>query len=179
MKQFSELTEREILALAIDAEEDDQRVYSAFAEDLHERYPSSAKVFSEMARVEASHHDALRKTYQTKFGPNLLPIRRADVRGFIKRRPVWLIRNLPLSQIRTEVEVREAEAYNFYTKAAAQAEDPAIKKLLSDLAEVEKGHEAIVSDIEAEYLTRKSARRKMSASSATSFCNMCSRASPA
>ncbi len=153
MKQFSELTEREILALAIDAEEDDQRVYSAFAEDLHERYPSSAKVFSEMARVEASHHDALRKTYQTKFGPNILPIRRADVRGFIKRRPVWLIRNLPLSQIRTEVEVREAEAYNFYSKAAAQAKDPAIKKLLSDLAEVEKGHEAIVSDIEAEYLT--------------------------
>lgn len=160
MKQFSQLTEREILSLAIDAEEDDQRVYSAFAEDLHERYPGTAKVFSEMARVEASHHDALRKTYQTKFGPNISPIRRTDVRGFMKRRPVWLIRNLPLSQIRTEVEFREAEGYNFYTKAAALAKDPAIRKLLSELADVEKGHQAIVSDIEAEYLTPEERERE-------------------
>ena len=81
-------------------------------------------MFSEMAHVEASHHDALLKTYHDKFGPNLLPIRRTDVRGFMKRRPVWLIRNLPLSQIRTEVEFRETEGYNFYTKAAAQTQRP-------------------------------------------------------
>ncbi|MEW6435548.1 MAG: iron exporter MbfA [Pseudomonadota bacterium] len=152
MKQFSQLSEREILALAIDAEDDDHRVYSAFAEDLQGRYPGTAKVFAEMADVEASHHNALLKTYHDKFGPNLLPIRRADVRGFMKRRPVWLIRNLPLSKIRTEVSFRETEAYNFYVKAAAQAKDPDIKKLLGDLAEVEKGHEAIAADIETEYL---------------------------
>jgi erythrin-vacuolar iron transport family protein len=153
LKNFSELTEREILSLAIDAEDNDQRVYSAFAEDMSERYPSTAKIFSEMAEVEASHHDALLKTYRNKFGPNLSPIRRADVRGFMKRRPVWLIRNLPLAQIRTEVELRETEGYNFYTKAAAQTKDPAIKKLLAELADVEKGHEAIASDLAAEYLT--------------------------
>ncbi len=153
MKQFSQLSEREILALAIDAEDDDHRVYSAFAEDLHERYPGTAKLFGEMAEVEASHHAALLKAYRDKFGPNLLPIRRADVRGFMKRRQIWLVRNLRLAQIRNEVDFREAEAYNFYIKAAAQTKDPAIRKLLSDLAEVEKGHEAIASDIETEFLT--------------------------
>ncbi len=152
MKPFSQLSEREILALAIDAEDDDHRVYAAFAEDLHERYPGTAKVFADMAGVEASHHDTLLKTYHDKFGPNLLPIRRADVRGFMKRRPIWLVRNLPLAQIRTEVDFRETEAYNFYVKAAAQTKDPALKTLLSDLAEVEKGHEAIAADIETEYL---------------------------
>ena len=149
MKQFSQLTEREILALAIDAEDDDHRVYSAFAEDLRERYPSTAKMFAEMADIEQSHHDALLKTYREKFGKNMLPIRRADVSGFMKRRPVWLVRNLPLSQIRSEVELRENEAYNFYLKASAQAKDPAIKKLLADLAEIEKGHEAIAADVES------------------------------
>jgi rubrerythrin len=152
MKRFSQLSEREILALAVDAEDDDHRVYSSFAEDLRERYPATAKIFADMAHVEASHRDALLKTYHDKFGPNLLPIRRADVSGFMKRRPVWLIRNLPLSQIRTEVDFRETEAYNFYVKAAAQAQDPAIKTLLTDLAEVEKGHEAIAADIQDEYL---------------------------
>jgi erythrin-vacuolar iron transport family protein len=141
-----------MLALAIDAEDDDRRVYLAFAEDLRERYPATAKIFSDMADVELSHHNALLKTYEDKFGPNLAPIRRSDVRGFIKRRPVWLIRNLPLAEIRREVELRETEAYNFYVKAAAQAKDPAVKTLLGDLAEVEKGHEAIAADIESEYL---------------------------
>lgn len=153
MKSFSQLNEREILALAIDAEDDDHRVYSAFAEDLRERYPSTAKMFAEMADIEQSHHDALLKTYREKFGKNLLPIRRADVSGFMKRRPVWLVRNLPLSQIRSEVALRENEAYNFYLKASAQAQDPAIKTLLADLAEIEKGHEAIAADVESEYLT--------------------------
>ena len=127
LKNFSELTEREILSLAIDAEDNDQRVYSAFAEDLSERYPSTAKIFSEMAHVEASHHDALLKTYRGKFGPNLSPIRRADIRRLHETPPIWLIRNLPLAQIRTEVEQRETEGYNFYTKAAAQTKDPAIR----------------------------------------------------
>ncbi|HKH80924.1 MAG TPA: ferritin family protein [Methylovirgula sp.] len=152
MKRFSQLNEREILAVAIDAEADDQRVYLAFAEDLHERYPATAAMFKSMAEVEASHHDTLLKAYQQKFGPNLLPIRRTDISGFMKRRPVWLIRNLPIATIRRELEIREAESYGFYTKAAMQAKDPAIRKLLDDLAQVEKNHEAVVSDIETEFL---------------------------
>ena len=122
----------------------------SFAEDLRESYPATAAMFESMAKVEQTHHDALLRTYHQKFGPNVLPIRRTDVRGFVKRRPVWLIRNLPIDVIRSEVEVREAEAYGFYHKAAEQAKDPEIRKLLNDLAAVEQGHEALATEIEAQ-----------------------------
>ena len=110
MKSFEELSEREILALAIASEEDDNRVYLTFAEDLHDRYPSTAKVFEEMALVESGHHQMLTDLYQERFGPHILPIRRGDVNFFIKRPPVWLTENLSLDTIRREAELREAEA---------------------------------------------------------------------
>ena len=154
MKNFSNLTEKEILALAIASEEDDNRVYLAFAEDLAERYPATAKIFEDMAKVEESHFQRLTDLYHVRFGPHLPPIRRGDVNFFIRRPPVWLIRNLPLKAIRREVELREAEAAAFYNKAAAQAKDPAIRKLLSDLALVEQGHEALAHEIESRVLTR-------------------------
>src|SRR5579883_2743386 len=153
MKRFSDLTEQEILAVAIDAEEDDRKVYLAFAEDLRARYPGTAALFENMAKVEASHRDSLLEKYHEKFGPNLLPIRRTDVSGYMKRRPVWLVRNLSIETIRNEVDIRESEAYGFYTKAAARTKDPDIRKLLTDLAQVEKGHEEIAGEIETEFLS--------------------------
>jgi erythrin-vacuolar iron transport family protein len=160
LKRFSDLSEQEILALAIDNEDEDRRVYLAFADDLRENYPATASLFESMAKVEGTHHDALLRLYQSKFGPNVLPIRRTDVRGFLKRRPVWLIRNLPISAIRKEVEVREAEAYGFYRKAAEQAKDPEISKFLNDLAAVEQGHEALASEIEAQKVPRTEKSRE-------------------
>lgn len=154
MKQFAQLTEREILALAIANEEEDHRVYMTFNEDLKDRYPATAATFAAMAEVEASHRDTLLKTYTARFGPNLLAIGKDDVSGFLRRRPVWLIRNLPLSVIRREAEIREAEAAGFYKTAAAQSSDPAIRKLLSDLALVEQGHETLAQEIESRVLTR-------------------------
>src|SRR5579883_3294916 len=153
MKRFSDLTEQEILAVAIDAEEDDRKVYLAFAEDLRARYPGTAALFENMAKVEASHRDSLLEKYHEKFGPNLLPIRRTDVSGYMKRRPVWLVRNLSIETIRNEVDIRESEAYGFYPKAAARTKDPDIRKLLTDLAQVEKGHEEIAGEIETEFLS--------------------------
>ncbi len=150
LKNFSQLDEREILAVAIDSEDDDHRVYMSFAEDLRDRYPATAAMFESMAKVEATHHDALLRAYQQKFGPNVLPIRRNDVRGFVKRRPVWLVRNLSIDAIRREVEVREAESYGFYHNAAAKAKDPEIRELLNNLAAVEQGHEALATEIEAQ-----------------------------
>jgi rubrerythrin len=154
VKQFAQLTEREILALAIANEEEDNRVYMTFNEDLKDRYPATAATFASMADVEASHRESLLKTYTERFGPNLIAINKDDVSGFLRRRPVWLIRNLPLPIIRRETEVREAEAAGFYKTAAAQATDPAIRKLLSDLALVEQGHEKIAHDIESRLLTK-------------------------
>jgi rubrerythrin len=153
MKAFSELTEREVLAVAISSEEEDSRIYLSFAEDLAERYPDSAKVFSEMAEEEKGHRHLLLQMYEARFGSNLPPIRRDDVKGFIRRRPIWLTRNLPLETIRREAERMEFEAERFYAKAAEQATDVGVRKLLGDLAELEKGHEHLAARLSESILT--------------------------
>ena len=52
-KRFKDLTEREILALAIALEEEDSRIYGDFAEGLRESYPATAKIFEEMQAEES------------------------------------------------------------------------------------------------------------------------------
>ena len=103
MKNFADLTEREVLAVAISAEEEDSRIYMTFAEDLAARYPESAKIFEEMAEEEKGHRHMLLEMYEQRFGSNLPPIRRENVKGFLRRRPIWLTKNLSLDTIRKEV----------------------------------------------------------------------------
>src|SRR3982751_4097428 len=143
MRNFSDLTEREVLAVAISSEEEDSRIYMTFAEDLADRYPDSPKLCQEMAEEERGHRHRLLELYEQRFGAHLPPIRREDVRGFLKRRPIWLTKNLPLDTIRKEVETMELQAEQFYIKAAEQAEDVGVRRLLGDLAEEEKGHEQL------------------------------------
>ena len=140
MKAFAELSEREILAIGVAAEEEDARIYQAFAEDLTERYPQSAKIFEEMAEEEKGHRAMLLSMYEQRFGQNLPPIRRADVKGFFKRRPIWLTKNLPLDAIRKQAETMEFQASRFYSKAAEQAADVGVRRLLGELAIIEQGH---------------------------------------
>jgi rubrerythrin len=147
MKNFADLTEREVLAVAISGEEEDSRIYMSFAEDLAERYPDSARIFEEMAEEEKGHRHMLLEMYEQRFGPNLPPIRRANVKGFLRRRPIWLTKNLSLDAIRREALTMEFEAERFYVKAAEQAEDVGVRKLLGDLAELEKGHETIATKL--------------------------------
>ena len=141
MKNFADLTEREVRAVAIASEEEDSRIYMAFAEDLAERYPDSAKIFETMAEEERGHRHRLLELYEERFGSHLPPIRREDVRGFLRRRPIWLTKNLSLDSIRKEAETMEFEANRFYARAAEQAQDVGVRRLLGDLAEAEKGHE--------------------------------------
>ena len=147
MKNFGDLTEREVLAVAISSEEEDSRIYMSFAEDLASRYPDSAKVFEEMAEEETGHRHMLLEMYEQRFGKNLPPIRRNDVKGFLRRRPIWLTKNLPLDTIRKEAETMEFEAERFYARAAEQATDVGVRKLLGDLAELEKGHEKLAGKL--------------------------------
>jgi erythrin-vacuolar iron transport family protein len=147
MKNFADLTEREVLAVAISSEEEDSRIYMSFAEDLAERYPESAKIFEEMAEEERGHRHMLLQMYEQRFGPNLPPIRRDNVKGFLRRRPIWLTKNLSLDTIRKEAETMEFEAERFYAKAAEQAQDVGVRKLLGDLAEMEKGHESVAAKL--------------------------------
>src|SRR5215475_13138384 len=125
----------------------------AFAEDLKERYPDSAKLFEEMAEEERGHRHRLLEMYEQRFGPHLPPIRREDVKGFLRRRPIWLTKNLPLDTVRKEVETMELEAERFYAKAAGRADDVGVRRLLGDLAEEEKGHESLAAKLTGEILS--------------------------
>jgi erythrin-vacuolar iron transport family protein len=152
MKNFADLSEREVLAVAISSEEEDSRIYMTFAEDLQRRYPDTAKVFEEMAEEERGHRHRLLQMYEERFGPNLPPIRREDVKGFLRRRPIWLTKNLPLDTIRKEVETMELQAERFYAKASERAEDVGVRRLLGDLADEEKGHEKLAAKLTGEIL---------------------------
>jgi erythrin-vacuolar iron transport family protein len=152
MKNFADLSEREVLAVAISSEEEDSRIYMSFAEDLQQRYPDTAKIFEEMAEEERGHRHRLLEIYEQRFGPNLPPIRREDVKGFLRRRPIWLTKNLPLDTIRKEVETMELQAERFYAKASERAEDVGVRRLLGDLADEEKGHEKLAAKLTGEIL---------------------------
>lgn len=153
MKPFSELTEREILALAISSEDDDARTYMTFANALMEKFPASAKVFVEMAEEEHEHRRRLTDAFQKKFGDFIPLIRRADIAGFVKHQPAWLMKHLSLDVVRQRAEVMELENYRFYKQAAEQSHDAEVKKLLLDLAAAEKGHESLAGRLEEKHLT--------------------------
>jgi len=160
MKSLAELTESEVLALAIANEEEDSRIYQTFAEKLRKNFAASAKVFDEMAEEERSHRSTLYDAYRQRFGEHLPPIRREDVRGFLKRRSVWMLDNLGVERMRKEAEVMELQAANFYDKAAAQARDLGVRELFVHLAEVERGHENRVVESEDKNLTVSARQRE-------------------
>jgi len=140
-RKFSDLSEREILALAIAFEEEDGRVYADFADGLRETYPATAKLFDDMQKEESGHRAALIETYRERFGEHIPLMRRQDVKGFIQRRPFWLTRPLKISEVRKQAELMELETRQFYKKAITQVTDAGIRKLLGDLEEVERKHQ--------------------------------------
>jgi erythrin-vacuolar iron transport family protein len=152
-KNFRDLSEKEILALAISLEEEDGRIYGEFAEGLRESYPASAKVFEEMQAEESRHRQALIDLYRSKFGEHIPLISRNHVKGFIERRPVWLVRPLGLKIVRRQAEIMELETRRFYERAIKQVTDASIRKLLGDLADVERQHYAMAESLEEEHLT--------------------------
>jgi rubrerythrin len=143
MRNFSDLTEREVLALAIANEEEDSRIYTDIAEGLREDYPGSANIFTEMAAEEGDHRRRLIELYQQKFGEHIPLIRRHDIRGFIEHPPIWQINPLGLDKVRDMATNMELETLRFYRRAAARTTDASIRKLLGDLAEAETEHEHI------------------------------------
>ncbi len=139
-RPFDSLGEQEILALAIFAEEEDARIYRAYARGLAEAYPASAAVFDEMAAEEDDHRRRLIDRHERRFGPDIPLIRRTDVRGFYERRPDWLVRPLGIEKTRAMAEQMEDQAARFYLAAARRSTDAGTRKLLGDLAAAERGH---------------------------------------
>ncbi|HMD16559.1 MAG TPA: ferritin family protein [Terriglobales bacterium] len=140
-RNFKDLTEREILALAVSLEEEDGRVYADFADGLRETYPATAKLFDDMGAEESEHRASLIATYRQRFGEHIPLIRRQDVKGFLQRRPFWLSRPLKISDVRKQAELMELETRQFYQKAIGQVTDAGIRKLLGDLEEIERKHQ--------------------------------------
>jgi rubrerythrin len=141
MRTFESLTAREILALAISLEEEDERIYADYAEELRQDFPATAAMFDGMREEESGHRRRLIELYQSKFGEHIPLIRRNDVRGFVQRRPLWLTKPLRLDAVRREASTMEVETRRFYEKAAARTEDASIRQLLNDLAQEERSHE--------------------------------------
>ena len=169
MKRFADLTEQEVLALAITNEEEDSRIYRDFAQGLREQYPASAKVFDEMAEEEVHHRTMLYDLYRAKFGEHLPLIRRNDVKDFIPHKSTpWLTRPLILGEARKFAEKMEDEAQRFYRKAADGARDISVRQLLLELAEAEAGHESLAHKLSEQILT-DSARAKEDAASKRAF----------
>lgn len=151
-KRFEELSEREILALAITLEEEDGRIYGEFSEGLRETYPSTAKVFDEMQVEESEHRTSLIELFRKRFGEHIPLVRRQDVRGFVERRPVWLRQPLGIETARRTVEQMEVETARFYEKALGKVTDASTRQLLGDLAEAERKHTAAAASFEREHL---------------------------
>ena len=159
MKRFADLTEQEILALAITNEDEDSRIYRGFAEGLRQKYAASAKVFDEMADEEVRHRTMLFELYRSKFGEYLPLIRRHDVKGFISKKPLWLMSPLNLDEVRKFAENMEYEAARFYHRAAETTRDASVRHLLVELAEIETEHEGLAHKLGQQILT-PSARDK-------------------
>ena len=152
-KPFKDLTEREILALAITSEEEDGRTYGTIADAFQKTYPGTAQIFLEMQVEEDGHRRRLVEMYRQRFGDHIPLIRRQDVKGFVRHTPVWLAKNLSLDRVRKLAASMETETGNFYQRAAARATDIDIRQLLLDLAAAEKGHVTAAEELEEKHLT--------------------------
>jgi rubrerythrin len=147
-RNFKDLSEREILALAIGQEEEDARIYGDFADGLRESYPATAQMFEEMQAEESEHRRSLIETYRQRFGEHIPLIRRQDVKGFVERRPVWLVRPLRIDVVRKQAEIMELETRRFYERAMQRVTDASTRKLLGDLADAERKHSALAESLE-------------------------------
>jgi len=152
-KHFRDLSEQEVLALAIALEDEDSRIYGEFAAGLAEDYPSTSKLLREMQQEEEEHRASLTALYHSRFGDHVPLIRRQDIRGFVSRPPVWLIEPIGPKMVRRAVLSMESETREFYNAALRKITDPATRKLLSDLAEAELKHTATAESVEKQYIT--------------------------
>jgi rubrerythrin len=152
-RRFSDLTEQEILALAISSEEDDAQIYRMYAERLRTDFPASAAIFDGMAAEEDDHRRRLIDEHERRFGGVIPLIRREHVSGYYARRPIWLVENLGVETMRSEAAAMEKQAERFYLAAAKRTSDVGTRKLLGDLAAAEANHAESAVTLEQTHLT--------------------------
>jgi len=151
-RRFKDLSEQELLALAISSEEDDGRIYQSYAEHVRQDFPATAEMLDGMAKEESHHRQRLIDLHKRRFGDVIPLVRREHVAGFYARSPIWLVQNLGIERIRAEIAGMERNAHNFYTRAAQRATDADTRKLLGDLAAAEAGHMKLTTALEKRHL---------------------------
>ena len=161
-KRFSDLSDEEILALAISSEEDDGRIYRTYAERLRDDFPHTAEIFDTMAAEEDRHRQRLIARFKARFGETIPLIRREHVAGYYNRRPIWLVENLSIERIREEAAMMERDAHQFYLNAAQRTQDADTRKLLGDLAAAEARHERLAQSTEAASVSKDDAEDEAS-----------------
>jgi len=159
-RAFSDLSEQEILALAISSEEDDMRIYKSYADGLRQSFPDSATIFDAMAAEENGHRKQLIELHKARFGEDIPLIRREHVRGYYERKPDWLVRPLPLEKTRMMAEQMERQAEQFYRVAAARTQDADTRKLLGDLAFAESRHSDLAVRLEKQNVPPEVAKKE-------------------
>ncbi len=151
-RRFKDLSEQEILALAISSEEDDGRIYQSYAAHVRADFPATADMLDAMSQEENRHRKRLIEAHKKRFGDVIPLIRREHVAGFYARNPTWLVENLGIDRIRAEIAGMESDAHNFYLRAAKRSTDADTRKLLGDLAAAEAGHMKLNSALEKRHL---------------------------
>ena len=152
MLRFADLTERDLLALAISSEEEDGRIYADFAHELRDDFPASAAMFADMAAEENEHRRSLIDLFVARFGDHIPLIRRQDVRGWVQRLSPWQVRSRGIDAVRNHARQMEQDARRFYLQALERSSDAGVRKLLGDLAAAEAAHEDAAGTIEEQRL---------------------------
>ncbi|MCA8883350.1 MAG: rubrerythrin family protein [Rhodobacteraceae bacterium] len=152
-RRFSQLSEQEVLALAISSEEDDSKIYRGFAAKLRDDFPATAKIFEGMAIEEEGHAQRLIDLHRTRFGDTIPLIRREHVAEYYSRKPVWLTETLSLDEIRNQAAEMERAAQRYYEAAARRSTDADTRALLNRLAAEEAGHELAAEELADTHLT--------------------------
>ena len=178
MKNFSDLTEQELLALAIALEEEDSRTYSDLAEAMRETYPGTARMFAAMAEEEDGHRHRLLDLYREKFGDHIPLIRRQDVKGFLERKSLWLLRPLGLEKARAQAELMEAETKRFYLAGRGTRPTPPSVSSLATSRRKSAATRPEQRSSRRNTCRPRSRRRRANPSGGSSFCRSCSLVSP-
>ena len=160
MKRLEDLSEKEVLALAISQEEEDARIYAQFAEALRADYAASAEMFDRMEQEEVSHQKRLTELFNSKFGSHIPLLRRGDVKGFLRRKPLWLVKPLGLDAVRKYAADMERTTCKFYTKAAARCSDEASRALFTQLAKEEESHVEYAEELKTVALSGEARARE-------------------
>ena len=135
---------------------EDSRIYRDFADKLKASHPAIASILESMSAEESAHHARLLKTYKLEYGDHIPFVRRQDVKGFVRRRPIWLNRILQPQRVLAVAMAMEAETRRFYREAGNTVSSAGMRNLLNELADAEEDHQDTLVDLTKE--SKKSAR---------------------